>query len=225
MAEWPKGHRTQWRELVELTNGDERFSKLDPELQTDKELVKVIPCPVCRRPLIVTTFYVMAWAMCSVCKGDSDQIREPGSVEVVQIGRTDPKLAADLTKLLINPSFASAICPVHPAEGHEMELKSVHWNDNYGPWEYRLIDGKLVPAQIAPGETVVHQCLQCRAVVTYTTTEVTQLRRRNEPDGQSIKKSGWRLILGAREEPDGPIERRALYEGGDLGGGESGQEG
>lgn len=165
------------------TSRDERFDfTLEPEVQTDKKLVKLLPCQFCRRPLVVTTFYVLAWAKCSECTGKKTGPRQRGSVEVVQAGgRTEPALAADLTKTLINQHFAFARCPTHPDDDeHVMELKFVNHNEHYGPHEYRLVDNRLVPVQVAPGETVMHQCLKCKAVVTYSTTAVTQFSRINE---------------------------------------------
>ena len=200
---FPKGHRTQAAQLIETLrhSGREDFDlSLAPEMQTDKELVKVVPCQFCRRPLIVTTFYVLAWAKCGPCKGESGADREPGSVDVVQAGRTEPRLAKDLTKVLINPGFANALCPAHPDDPeHEMELKSVHFNERYGPSEWRIVDGKLTPVQIAPGETAIHQCVKCLAVVTYTTTAVTAFRRINEPVTDGKNANGWAKTLGARD--------------------------
>lgn len=201
---WPKGDRSQAADLVDSALSgplSDRFARgLPAEVQTDKRLVKVLPCQFCKRPLVVTTFYVLAWAKCSPCAGVKGDVREPGSVDVVQAGRTDPKLAADLTKVLINPGFANALCPAHPDDpDHVMELKHVHHNEKYGPSAWRSVGGKIVPVQIAPGETALHQCLKCNAVVTYTTTAVTQFRRVNEVrDGKNV--NAWAETLGTREE-------------------------
>lgn len=202
---FPKGHRTQWRELVRSAIEMELVdSKLEPEMQTDKELVKILPCQFCQRALVVTTFYVLAWAKCGPCKGEAPSTREPGSVGVVQAGRTEPRLAQDLTKVLLNPTLAVALCPMHPNDpDHEMELKSVHHNERYGPHEWRMVDKRLELVQIGPGETVIHQCLKCNAVVTYTTTAVTQFKRVNEVKDDDKHVNGWLRFLGAREEaPD-----------------------
>lgn len=203
---WPKGHKNQWRELVAAARRMDGFDhKLEPEIQTDKELVKVLPCQFCQRPLIVTTFYVLAWAKCSPCKGEGDGMREPGSVDVVQAGRTEPRLAKDLTKVLINPEFANALCPVRPNDpDHQMELKHVHHNDNYGPHEWKIVDGKMTRVMVAPGETALLQCLKCYAVVTYSTTAVTQFNRINEPGAGKNVNTIWGSILGSREEE--PVE-------------------
>lgn len=40
-------------------------SALAPEIQTDKVKTKTIPCTICRRPLIVNTFYAPAKGRCS----------------------------------------------------------------------------------------------------------------------------------------------------------------
>lgn len=186
---WPRGSLQDWPDLIQSIRQDLRLHEyfdlaLDPEVQTDKQLVKALPCQFCKRPLIVTTFYVLAWAKCGACTGKASKVRAPGSVEVTQVGRTEPKLAADLTKILINPAFATTRCPVQPDnETHVMELKSVHWSDAYGPHEWRRdpdTKGGRVLVQVAPGETVIHQCLNCSAVVTFSTTAVTQFKRINE---------------------------------------------
>jgi hypothetical protein len=200
MAEtWPKGARDQWEQLIAQTLHDDRFSKIPPELQTDKNLVKVLPCQYCRRPLIVSTFYVLAWAKCSPCKGESDEIREPGSVEVVQAGRTDPRLAKDLTKTLVNPEFAFAQCPVHRDDPeHVMRLLHVDHNDNYGPYVLAGYEhGQSVYKQIAPGESVMHQCQVCLATVHYSTTAVTKMRPMNDARERSHKHvNNWANELG-----------------------------
>lgn len=209
--EWPKGHRSQAAQLVQLVKQDLRFREtfnieLEAEVQTDKELVKVLPCQYCRRPLVVTTFYVLAWAKCSPCKGTSSGPRKPGSVDVVQAGgRTEPRLAADLTKTLINPSFAIATCPVHPDdEEHVMELKTVHHNERYGPHAWKMIDGRLTLVQVATGETVMHQCTVCNAVVSYSSTAVTQFNRINEvKSGKNANR--WADSLGSRDETNWPV--------------------
>lgn len=200
---WPKGRRDQWESLVAQCKGMDEFdTNKRAELQTDKELVKVLPCQFCRRPLVVTTFYVLAWAKCGPCKGVSSDVREKGSVGQPQAGRTEPSLAADLTKVLLNPQFANAICPVRSDDpDHVMELKSVHHNDVYGPSEQRWIENKLIWVQTGPGETVMHQCLKCKAVVTYSTTAQVQFRRCNEPGPVNSKNSmGWARALGVRDE-------------------------
>lgn len=204
-APWPKGHRSEWPDLLDLAKrvGDSRFDfTLAAEVQTDKELVKILPCQYCQRPLIVTTFYVLAWSKCGPCRGEGDAHRAKGSVEVVQAGRTDPALAADLTKLLVNPEFANAICPVFPGDPeHVMELKSVHHNDHYGPYTFKLIDGKMARVELGPGETVMHQCLKCRAITTYTTTAQSQYTRCNEEGPRNVKHAnGWSDFLSSREE-------------------------
>lgn len=204
--EWPKGHLSQWQQVVDRMKSQPIVEQFDmalaPELQTNKELVKIVPCQYCQRALIVSTFYVMAWAKCRLCKGESDSSRSTASVGQPQAGRTEPRLARDLTKVLINPSFAEALCPVHRDDpDHEMELKSVSWSDHYGPVEWRLLDGKLTPVQIAAGETALLQCKKCNATVAYSTTVVTQLRRANEVEEHSHKHSnGWEQTLGARDD-------------------------
>lgn len=198
----PKGALDDWREIVGRARGSSQYLgifdwELEVEVQTDKRLIKVMPCQFCKRPLVVTTFYVAAWAKCSPCRGEESGTRGKGTVEVVQAGRTDPSLAVDLRKTLINAEFATAICPVHPAdEDHVMELKSVNHNDNYGPG---FFNAKGAWTQTAPGETVMHQCSKCKAVVTYSTTAMFNFRRMNEP-GNGKNVNTWAKILGTREE-------------------------
>jgi hypothetical protein len=200
-ATWPKGALERWRHLLDQCRMDERFNmSLEPEVQTDKHLIKISACQFCGRPLVVSTFYVDAWLKCSSCAGTTGS-RERGSVEVVQSGgRTEPKLAADLIKCLINHHFAHAVCPAHPDDDtHVMELKYVNHNEHYGPHEWRKIDNTMVPVQIAPGETVLHQCLKCLAIVTYTTTAVTQYARINEVrPGKHA--NGMTDFLGTRDD-------------------------
>jgi hypothetical protein len=204
MAQFPKGHRSQAKELVDQCRDRDDFDvRLEYEIQTDKEQVKVVPCQFCKRPLIVTTFYVLAWAKCRACRGTQSADREPGSVEVVQAGgRTDPRLAKDLSKTLINPGFKLALCPAHPDDpDHVMELKNVHHNEHYGPHDWIIVDGKLARVQIQIGETALHQCVKCYATVTYSTTAVTQFKRQNEVGPLNVKHvNGWGQILGVREE-------------------------
>lgn len=213
MAEtWPKGRRDQWEQLIAQTLHDDRFSKIPPELQTDKDLVKVLPCQFCRRPLIVSTFYVLAWAKCSPCKGEDDQMREPGSVEVVQAGRTDPRLAKDLTKTLVNPEFAFAQCPVHRDDPeHEMLLLHVDHNDNYGPYVVAgYKDGITDYKQIATGESVLFQCQKCLATVTYSTTAVIKMRPMNDAREHSHKHvNNWSRELGI-EPYEPPVAEEAV---------------
>lgn len=204
----PKGELAGWRDLFDRSRHNPNFMdlfdwSLEPEVQTDKRLIKIMPCQFCKRPLIVTTFYVAAWAKCSLCRGEESGTRGKGTVEVVQAGRTDPSLAADLTKTLINHSFSRALCPVHPEdEDHVMELKSVNHNDNYGPGHF---DAKGAWHQDAPGETVMHQCTKCNAVVTYTTTAMAQFRRINE--ARPGKNSNvWATFLGTRDEEEDDVD-------------------
>lgn len=175
------------------------------EVQSDKPTLKLVPCTGCQRALAVNVFYAPAIARCSECGGGATRASGTGGAagqsEIVQAGRTDPVKAARLADCLINPAFAKAICPVHPDdEEHVMELKSVNHNERYGPSE--LIgakDGRPQYRQIAPGETAMHQCLKCKAIVTYSTTAQAQFRRCNEPrSGKSSQ--GWLAQLGAREE-------------------------
>jgi hypothetical protein len=110
---------------------------------------------------------------------------------------------------LINPHFATALCPVVPddPEEHPMELVSVSHSDNYGPTTFLgYISGKPHYRQMAKGETVVHQCRNCKATVVYSTTAQQQMRRMNEPRNQPDmgRRPGITLELlnGTRREED-----------------------
>lgn len=212
--QWPKGHLSQWTEVLASAQriGDDRFDfKLSADVQTDKEMIKIIPCPHCRRPLVVSTFYVMDWAKCWSCKGEDSGTRQTASVGQPQAGRTDPRLAKDLNKVLINQMFAEEhwSCPVHADDPeHEMELKAVSWSENYGPHVWKQIDGRMTRVQIAPGETALLQCKKCNAVITFSTTAVTQFRRQNEVALNDKQSNGWARTLGTRDDTlDAPVER------------------
>lgn len=157
---------------------------LEVEVQTDKEATKEVPCLGCGRRLVVNTFYAPAKARCSDCRDGNHRVT---SAPVA--GKTDPSRVTDLTKVLVNPGFGRAICPVHPDDPeHVMELKHVSHAEHYGP------------SPRVPGETVMHQCLKCRATVCFSSTAQTQFRRQNEPDESGSKHSnGWAEILGVRE--------------------------
>lgn len=213
-------HSTRDYESALALCTDEHYNlELDVEFHESagKTPLKMVPCTICRRPMVVNTFYVLAWAKCheSGCSGES---KERGSVGVAQAGRTEPELAANLVETLINHHFQFARCPVHPDdEAHEMELKSVSHNPRYGPGEWRD-DGKhgRVYVQIASGETVMHQCRQCKATVSYSTTPQSQYRRINEPKlDLTLGANAWGGLLGTRiEDPpeyydgrDGSLEQ------------------
>ena len=198
-------HSTRdYEAALALCTGEHYDLKLEVEFHESagKTPLKIVPCTICRRPMVVNTFYVLAWAKCreSGCSGES---KERGSVGVAQAGRTEPELAVNLVETLINPTFAHALCPVHPDdESHEMELKAVTHNDRYGPGEWRD-DGKhgRVYVQIAKGETAMLQCKKCKATTTHSTTAQSQFRRINEPrvaTGSGV--NGWGAILGTRVE-------------------------
>lgn len=166
-----------------------------------KPPLKLIPCTACKRPMVVNTFYVLAWAKChgSGCGGEK---REAGSVAVAQAGRTEPKTAVNLHECLINPTFAVARCPVHPDDdGHIMELKSVNHSDVYGPGRWvQAKGGGFHWEQIAKGETVMLQCghRDCNATVSYSTTAQHKFKRVNE-SGTGKDVNGWASLLGVRD--------------------------
>lgn len=207
---WPKGNRADAADVVDVARQHllEHFDfSLGVEVQTDKDLIKVLPCQFCKRPLVVTTFYVLAWAKCSACAGEDGGKRDVGSLDVVQAGRTDPRLAKDLTKTLVNPTFARAVCPVHPDnEEHEMKLIHVNHNDQYGPYVLKGYEaGKSVYEQIAPGETVMFQCQRCLATVQYSTSAVIRFKPMNEPRNQDSRHvNGYWQFVGIRDPESDP---------------------
>lgn len=188
------------KQIADLTNTEIWNTDLEVEIQTDKEVVKLVPCRECKRPLVVTTFFAPAKAVCSACKGDTDGT--VASVGQPVPGQTEPAKAVDLTKVLVNQHFAQALCPVHPDdEEHVMELKSVTHNNNYGPSEFiGYSNGRPQYRQIAIGESVLHQCLKCKATVSYSTMLQSQLKRVNEKRERDDRPKALEMLLGAREE-------------------------
>ena len=177
---------------------------LTPEVQTDKDANKVVPCTVCGRDLVVNLYYAPAKALCSSCR-EAGGAEGVASVAAVVPGQTDPAKATNLVKCLVNPGFAHALCPVHPDdEEHEMELKWVSHSERYGPMELVGYKAGGVPEfrQLGPGETVMWQCLKCKATSVYSTTAQVQFRRQNEPVPGKHVSPQWAEDLGAREEPE-----------------------
>lgn len=180
---------------------DQLDLSLEPEVQTDKDAVKIVGCRECKRPLVTTTFFAPAKGICRVCKGEA-----PGSgvatVGVPKPGETDPAKAVNLADALINKHFAVALCPLHPDDpDHVMELKSINHNDNYGPAVFLGMEKGKPLYHREMGETVMHQCLKCKTVVTYSTTAQHQFRRVNEVrPGKSA--NVWGEQLGIRDEDE-----------------------
>lgn len=170
---------------------------LELEVHTDKRNVKVVPCTMCTRPMVVSTFYVPGWAKCRVCSPDRKASGERGTVVIPQVGRTDPATAVDLAACLINRAeFEIMLCPF----GHgEMELKSVNHNDQHGPSKIIGYEkGQPIYKLLAVGETVMHQCNECLCVVTMSTTAHTSFRRQNEVrPGKNA--NVWDDLHGSRE--------------------------
>lgn len=176
--------------LVRMADGElavniEKQNEIDPtmevEIQTDKDMVKIVGCRECKRPLVVTSVYAPAKAMCNVCKGGTGKVATIGQPVP---GQTDPAKAVNLADCLVNVHFAQALCPVHPDdEDHVMELKAVSHSPHYGPGHY---GPKGAWIQDAPGEVVTHQCTKCLAVVNYSTTfrspMIRQNAKRDKPD-------------------------------------------
>lgn len=174
---------------------------LDVEFQTDKQAVKLVPCRECKRPLVVTTFFAPAKAICAADSGRAAAEGDGrGTVGQPVPGQTDPRKAVDLTQTLINPTFAQARCPVHPDDDeHEMLLVSVSHHEHYGPQMFlRYEGGKPVYKQIAPGETVVLQCQHenCLATVTYSTTPQQRILPMNAKKAPDLgRRPGFTLEL------------------------------
>lgn len=164
-----------------LTAGADAFDvSKDHEVQTDKDQVKLVPCRECQRPLVVTTFFAPAKALCASCRGETASERAVATIGQPIPGQTDPAKAVNLADCLVNPHFATALCPVHPDDqDHVMELKSVSHSEHYGPGHYEVSKGTMIWKQDAPGEVATHQCVKCNAVVVYQTTIRTQYQRQN----------------------------------------------
>lgn len=169
-------------------------------IETDKSPVKFVPCGVCRRAMMVTTFYVPAWAG-SGCRGCKNTEAGSGyaTVQVPQAGRTDPVKAVNLVDCLLNEEFAEANCPKC---GDPMELKTVHHNPNYGP---RVLVGydkqNSDPIyDMLTGEVAMHQCNHCRTTVSFSTTAQMIYRRQNEPKTTAGSRPVAEYMLGEREE-------------------------
>lgn len=182
-----------------LTRWPEHYdANLPYEVHTDKRPVKFVPCLDCKRAMMVTTFYVPAWAHCSRCSGDDT--KQLASIAVPQRGRTNPELAKNLADVLINEQFAEVDCPMC---AEPMELKSVSHNSNYGPRElmgYDKQNGRPIYKQLT-GEIAMHQCNRCFASITFSTVHVMKYRRQNEPKvGRSAPLS--EDLLGPREDAD-----------------------
>jgi hypothetical protein len=82
-----------------------------------------------------------------------------------------------------------------------MELKMVTHSDAYGPSEFMgYKNGLPVYRREATGESVMHQCLKCKATVSYSTTAQVQYARMNEPRrALAINPNGtFEWILGAK---------------------------
>lgn len=199
----------EWTIQYEAENGLAQFYDLgqDPDVQTDKRMVKLCPCTSCKRPVVVNQYYSASIARCKGCKGaiESAGGAGVGQAAIVQAGRTDPSLARDLAACLVNPVLSEISCLLC---GGAMELKSVSHNDNYGPSELIGYDTQGRPQfkQIAPGETVMHQCNHCKATCNWSTTAQQVYRRQNEPRNRDAHEANvWADVNGVREvAPDQP---------------------
>lgn len=199
---FPRGD-LEWVLQYDAKQGLEPFYDLgqEPDIQTDKAMVKLCPCTSCKRPVVVNVFYAAAIAKCSACKGEIESAGGAGrgSAAIVQVGRTDPALARNLVDCLINDEFAEANCLKC---GEPMELKSVSHNEHYGPSQLIGYDkqGRAEYKQVAQGETVMHQCNHCKLVMTISTTAQQVYRRQNEPRTKDTRESNvWVDVNGIRE--------------------------
>ncbi len=168
------------------------------EIHTDKKPVKFVPCLDCRRAMVVTTFYVPAWAHCRACSGKIDK-GGVATIAVPQAGKTDPEKAINLADCLVNEEFAEAACPKC---GDDMELKSIHHNPNYGPRIQVGVDKKSGDPvyEMQLGEVVMHQCNHCRTTLSFSTTAQMVYRRQNEIVRTAGARPATEYILGPREE-------------------------
>lgn len=195
MAATARFDRSRLEEVLKEALPEGFDASKEHEVHTERDEMKLVPCRECGRPLAVTVFFAPAKAVCKVCSPRSEGRREgPARVGVPQAGRTDPAKAENLLDCLVNEGFKHALCPAHPSdEDHVMELKQVSHSEHYGPGLWR---GKAWQ-QTAPGESVTWQCTRCNATVNYSTMQVVQFRRQNEP----------------RQKPDfGPPHRNVLLE-------------
>jgi hypothetical protein len=96
-------------ELVRAARATYEFADLEPEVQTDRDLTKAVPCRECGRPLIVTAFYSANNARCHTCK-PKEAASGRGEVANPRPGVTDPSKALHLADCLVNPGFGAARC-------------------------------------------------------------------------------------------------------------------
>lgn len=177
----------------------------EPEWATDKEQVKIVPCRDCRRPMVVTAFFMPEKAQCRACAGESENA--VASVAAPVAGVTEPAKAMNLADCLLNPQFSEAICPICV---EPMELKHVFHNPDYGPGHWEQSSKGPVWVQDAAGETALHQCNRCRCTITIATTAVHTFKRINEVrPGRHV--NGWATSLGTRDEDHAiePVEAEA----------------
>jgi hypothetical protein len=194
-----KFHPDQAEEIYKDLPAEWYSKELPFSIETDKQPVKFVPCGICRRAMMVTTFYVPKWAEsgCRGCKG-TESGGGLASVQVPQAGRTQPERAVNLADCLINEQFAGPLnCPVC---GEQMELKSISHNPNYGPRVLLGYDkGRPVYDQLT-GEVAMHQCNKCFATISFSTVHVSQYRRQNEPKTTAGARPVSEYLLGMREE-------------------------
>lgn len=169
----------------------------EPEFQTDKDAVKLVGCRDCQRPLVVTTFYAAAKAICRECSGATAGNGGTATVGQPIPGSTDPAKAVNLADCLVNRQFAEANCPLC---AEAMELKLVVHSDSYGPRQLEGYDKTGVPRyKVSVGETVTLQCNSCKTTVNMSTMHQHEYRRQNEPKKRvGMESAPLESVLGIR---------------------------
>lgn len=197
-AAYPKGPREDIPALIKKGVADGVLAPKELEEQTDKPMVKLVPCtnPECRRPIAVNVFYAPAIAKCSDC-GFQAKSAGTGQSQIVQAGRTDPEKAARLDECLVNKEFAGPfMCPLCE---HAMELKYVTHNPSYGPRKLIGHDSKGPLYKETLGESAMLQCNKCLTTLSLSTMHQVEYRRQNEPKQSTRTSTAWETLLGERE--------------------------
>lgn len=170
---------------------------LEPEILTDKEVTKVVPCRECGRPCVVTTFATPAKTRCNTCRGGQRAAKRE-AVQIKAAHTVNPAALENLADGLINPVFKTIpLCPFDPE--HNVELKSVSHSPQYGPRHLMGYDGKGIPQyDQQTGESVMYQCNDCRTVISYSTQHPLLLQAQNEIKKLAEAPSSLARIQGVR---------------------------
>lgn len=170
---------------------------LEPEVLTDKDKTKDVPCRKCGRRCVVTLFATPEKTECLTCRGINRQ--EQKAAVVRKAAETvDPAKLENLSDALINDHFKQLpLCPFDPE--HEVELKSVAHSDAYGPRHLEGYDGRGHPQyQQQMGESAMYQCNNCKCVISYSTMHPVELRAQNEARRVGPRESTLASVLGTR---------------------------